>query len=177
MIKLALSVALLCGAAGAAAQDSTDFLPASEVQLPQVRFATDKRSVREGYKFFVFHHADLNYEEASRDFAECRAHIVRADPRSLPSFVAWADSEQRSLTSRPNPYGLVGDLLLSIVGPKMDRGLANSKMLMCMNPRGYDRYAVDQATYEALHEGDERMVIAMQAKLATGSTPSAEPLP
>ena len=181
MLRGVLFTALLCGAFPLAAQEAFPSGPALpnpiEVKLPPVNFPSDEKSLKEGYKFFVFHHGDLTYEEASRDFAECRMHLARGDPRNLPSFVAWVDPSQRNLNSRPSPYGLVGGIILSFVAPKMERGLVNSKMLMCMNPRGYNRYAVDEASYEALHEGDERTIIAMQAKLATGPAPAVERLP
>lgn len=179
MMRGVFFAALLCGAVPVAAKDGADLsLPdPAEVNLPSIHFPTDEKSLKDGYKFFVFHHNDLTYEEAGRDFAECRVHLARGDPRNLPSFVAWVDPQQRELNPRPSPYGLVGGIILSIVGPKMERGLANSKMLMCMNPRGYDRYAVDEASYDALHEGDERAVIAMQAKLASGPAPAVGRLP
>lgn len=182
MMRGVFFAALLCGAFPFAAHASNfpdePALPdPTEVELPAINFPTDEKGIKDGYKFFVFHHTDLTYEEASRDLAECRVHLSRGDPRPLPGFVAWIDPARRSLTPRQSPYGLVGDVILSFVAPKMERGLANSKMLMCMNPRGYDRYAVDQASYEALLEGDERGIIAMQAKLATGPAPSGERLP
>lgn len=70
--------------------------------------------------------------------------------------------------------GLVVAAMAAIIMPKMQRGLDSNKMRRCMGTRGYDRYAIPEAAWNALNEGEEQQVLLMQAKLASGPKPSDE---
>ncbi len=59
----------------------------------------------------------------------------------------------------------------AIVVPKIERGLRNNKLRRCMEPRGYVRYALPETAWKQINEGDERSLVLMQAKLATGNRP------
>ncbi len=171
--KACLAVAFL-GSSPGGAQDVSVWPDPSTVDLPAMTFGTDAEVAKKGYKFFFFHQADLTYEEASLDFAECRSHLPRGDVRGLPTFVPWVETAERKKSEQViNPYGLVGAAMAAIILPKVDRGIRNSKMRMCMERRGYVRYALNEEAYDLLNEGDNGNIVAMQAKLATGPAPDA----
>ncbi len=172
----ALLTLLLCSPISA--QDLPD--PAT-IELPDLSVADDPKAVEEGYKFFYFHNPSVSFEEAYRDISDCRSYLP-GRIAALPTFIPWV--EPKAITPQVprynSPYGPMGDLvnaaIAAIVVPKIQRGKRNNKMRMCMEPRGYARYPVSEASWEILNEGDEGDLILMQAKIASGPTPDAAPV-
>ena len=167
-----LGAALLAFSASAAAAQDGPPDPAS-VQLPPMTFGTDPAVAKDGYKFFFFHHPQLTYAEAVQDFAECQSLLPFGEGLPLPGFVPWVEANNRKVIQRDPQYGLVGAAIGAILLPKLARGQRNNKMRLCMERRGYVRYAVNEAAYDALWEGTPEEISAKQALLATGPAPAA----
>ena len=173
-LRLAGTVAalVLCAAEAGAQEGLPD--PAS-VTLPDMTFGDDPDVAENGYKFFFFHNPDIGFADAYTDVAECRGHLLTGAYLPLPSFVPWVESNKREVEAGVNPYGVVGVVvyaaIASVIMPKMERGQRNNKMRLCMERRGYVRYAVDEAAYDALNSGEEANIVAMQAKLAVAPAP------
>lgn len=138
--------------------------PAS-VQLPDLG-PTTPEVIKEGGKFFAFVNPSLTYAQAHADVAECRSFLPVGVFRPLPSFVPWEEPSNRPPIVY-QPVGLAAGILVSIIMPKMERGQRNNKLRRCMGPRGYTRVAIPEAAWKVLNEGDEQLLIARQAKLAT----------
>jgi hypothetical protein len=161
----------LASASAAAAEDALP--PVESVTLPPITYGTDPKVAANGYKFFFFHNAALTYAEAAADLADCHAQLATGATLLLPAFVPWTEQNLRPIERGFSPYGLAGEAILAIIGPKLERGQRNNRMRLCMERRGYVRYAIDQAAYDAIWEGEPARVLAMQAKLATGPAPAA----
>lgn len=171
LAKFAPAMALLSCASGVAAQDL--LLDPATVELPPMTFGNDPAVAKNGYKFFFFHNPNLDFAEAARDIAECHSHLPTSAFLSLPGFVPWTEANERETAQTASPYGLVGEAIRAIIAPKLERGQRNNKMRLCMERRGYVRYAIDEAAYDAIWEGEPSQIVAMQAKLATGPAPNA----
>lgn len=138
--------------------------PAS-VQLPDLGTITPE-VIKEGGKFFAFVNPSLTYAQAYADVAECRSFLPTGIMRPLPSFVPWEEPSARPPVVY-SPVGIAAGIIASIIIPKLERGQRNNKLRRCMGPRGYQRFAIPEAAWKALNEGDEPQLIAKQAKLAT----------
>jgi hypothetical protein len=134
---------------------------------------SDPDVLSQGYKFFIFHRPSVGYEEAYADIAECRSFLPAGPGRTLPGFTPWvAAPPPRRPVQGANPYGLVGDAILAIILPKMVRGQDNTIMRRCMETRGYVRFAVAEDLLDDLNEGEESMITARLARLASGPRPT-----
>lgn len=131
----------------------------------------DSGTAKNGGKFFIFYSPSVTFAEAYADLAECRSFLELRAGVSLPGFIAWGEHHARKAAPDAAPVGLANAALNSIIAPKMERGLRNNKLRRCMEPRGYVRLAVPDAAWEQLNTGEERSIIARQAKLASGSRP------
>jgi len=138
--------------------------PAS-VQLPELGPITPE-VISEGGKFFAFVNPSLTYAQAYDDIAECRSFLQTGIMRPLPSFVPWEEPSARPPVVYA-PVGIAAGIIASIIIPKLERGQRNTKLRRCMGPRGYQRFAIPEAAWKTLNEGDEMQLIAKQAKLAT----------
>lgn len=135
---------------------------------------SDPEVQKNGYKFFFFHNPDIGFAEAARDLAECHSQLPTGPFLPLPGFVPWTEANNREAVPASNGYGLVGAAMGALILPKLERGQRNNKMRLCMERRGYVRYAIDEAAYDAIWEGEPAQLIAKQAKLATGPAPHAQ---
>jgi hypothetical protein len=170
-VTSAAAVLAVASASTAAAEDTLP--PADSVTLPPITYGSDPKVAANGFKFFFFHNAALSYPEAAADLAECHGQLATGAPLLLPAFVPWTEQNLRPVERGFSPYGLTGEVILAIIQPKLERGLRNNRMRLCMERRGYVRYAIDQAAYDAIWEGEPAQVLAMQAKLATSPAPAA----
>lgn len=141
------------------------------ISVPDVTPSSDPKVVKDGYKFYYFHHPRISFAEAYQDLTECRAHLVAGGPAAVPGFIPWDEAHRRETPQLTPPYGLIGGAVAAIILPKMERGVRSNKMRRCMGTRGYARYAITEANWDRLNEGDERQLILMQAKLASGPQP------
>lgn len=147
------------------------------IDLPEMTFATDPDVAKNGYKFFFHHNAEISFDLAFRDFSECLAQLPTQSFLQLPSFVPWEESSNREVVYSPNMYGIVGEVMSMIISPKFERGVRNNKMRLCLERRGYVRYAIDEDAYDAIWEGPSDDVAGRLAKLATMQAPDAPQVP
>lgn len=120
----------------------------------------------------MFHNPSVDFATAYADIAECRSFLPAGPGRALPGFTPWVAAPRAApIQSGINPYGLVGDAIGAIILPKMERGQNNTVLRRCMETRGYVRYAVSEAAWNTLNDPKNPMIIAMQAKVATGPKP------
>lgn len=152
-------------AAPALAQGGMPAPDPASVQLPDLGSVTPE-VIKEGGKFFAFVSPSLTYAQAYADIAECRSFLATGIMRPTPSFVPWEEPSVRPPVVY-QPVGIAAGIIASIIIPKLERGLRNNKLRRCMGTRGYQRFAVPEAAWKTLNEGDELQLIAMQAKLAT----------
>lgn len=164
-----MMLGILPGAeAAATAQSLPD--PAT-IAVPDVTPSSDPKVKNQGYKFYYFHQSGVSFAAAYQDLVECRAHLAAGGPARVPGFIPWDETHRREIPQTVSPYGLVGAALAAIILPTMERGARSNKMRRCMGTRGYARYAITEASWDRLNEGDERELILMQAKLASGPKP------
>lgn len=172
-IRVATGLAVLVASSTGAASDT---LPdPSSIALPDTTPSRDPKVREEGYKFYYFHKPEVSFAQAHQDFAECRGYLVVGGPAKVPGFIPWGETHRRKIYQRAPMFdGLVVAAMAAIIMPKMQRGLDSNKMRRCMGTRGYDRYAIPEAAWNALNEGEEQQILLMQAKLASGPKPSDE---
>jgi len=174
-----LLAVLLPGAAALAAPALAQSAPPdpASVTVPDVALPADPAArakvLEDGYKFYYFHNGAVSFAEAWADLAECRAHLASGAPVMLPGFVPFGETVRRDVDYQPSPYGLVGEAMVAIIAPKLERGLRSNKLRRCMGTRGYARFALSEQTWDQINEGDEPKVLAVQAKLASGPRPDA----
>lgn len=152
--------------------EENSFPDPAKVTVPEIA-TSDPKALSNGNKFFVFHSQSVDFETAYTDISECRSFLpAAATSRVLPTFTAWGyTTPSASTRSAPNPYGLVGDAILTFSAPALERGSNNVILRRCMETRGYVRYPVTEAVWKTLNDSNNPMTIAMQAKLASGPTP------
>ena len=91
-------------------------------------------------KFFVFHKVGVSFAEARADIGFCSRFILRGQQRFLPDFVAWKQVDPANPIPNQLNYGLVGEVIMAIIAPAIDRSVRQTRMMRCMLPRGYARY-------------------------------------
>jgi len=166
-------LAVMLGCATAARADNG--LPAlpdpATVVVPDLSHSGDPQVVANGWKFFFFRREGVSYAEAGADLADCYRFLGKAEALAtgLPHFVAWEDRSQKGrATYAPNPYGLVGAAMLAMFEGTLDRRDRQSRMRRCMETRGYTRYGVAEAVWQAVVALPPAQAIAIQAKIAAG---------
>lgn len=159
----------------ARASDVAELPDPSTISIPDVTPSTDPKMKEEGYKFYYFHNSNVSFAEAHKDLVECRGYLIVGGGTQVPGFIPWGEEHRRVVyQGTPMFPGLVTAALAAIIVPKMQRGVESNKMRRCMGTRGYERYAVAEKTWDLLNEGEERQIILLQAKLASGPKPQNE---
>lgn len=161
-----------------AAQTEESLPDPATITVPDTS-ANDPEVLKEGYKFFYFNNPAVSFAEAVADIAECRSFLASGAAPSVPGFIPWTEPVQRKQVRGGgfmSMYGLVGvgvsAGLAAIIMPKIERGKRNNKLRRCMEPRGYKRFALPEASWKVLNEGDEKQLVLMQAKLASAPQPA-----
>jgi hypothetical protein len=183
MMRLILIMLGIFGAASAVQAADASLPDPSTVKVPDVVPSRDPKVRDEGYKFYYFHNSSVTFAEAVQDVVECRAYLPIGGGVQVPGFVPWDEAQRLNVFGgvqprefQMSPYGIVGGIMADIMLPKMERGVRSSKMRRCMGTRGYQRYAIPEATWNIINSGDERQIVLMQAKLAVGPRPQDEPV-
>lgn len=182
LICFALCLAVLPAAVAAQESPTDPSLPdPARLTLPNLD-GSDPSVARDGWKYFFFHKAGVTYRQAFADFAECYRFrpTVATTSGKLPMFVPWVDRQGERVVETNyapsifnNPVGsLIG---MMIEGPLLRRA-NQSRMRRCLEPRGYVRYPLPKASWEALTDGYSQTSIAMQAKAAAGPNPNSRPV-
>jgi len=177
--RLMIAAGLLACSGPLEAQTAEGLPDPATITVPDTS-ANDPEVLKEGYKFFYFNNPSVSFAEAAADIAECRSFLASGAPPSVPGFIPWTEPVKRKQNGGPGmfgaTYGLIGvgitAGLAAIIMPKMERGVRNNKLRRCMEPRGYARFALPEASWKVLNEGDEKQLILMQAKLASGPRPA-----
>ena len=143
--------------------------PASVV-VPDLSGSTRPEVVRDGVKYFFFHQEGVSFEQAHADLADCARFLQPASWETvhLDRFVPWVSKPGRKTVSMPNPYGLVGVVILGIVEGSLHHRDYQAKLRSCMEPRGYTRYAVAADIWKRVRDLPPDEWIAVQAKIASG---------
>ncbi|WP_416906959.1 MAG: hypothetical protein ACMVO5_07805 [Polymorphobacter sp.] len=162
-----LPLALLLTTSGVAAQEVPD--PASFV-VPDLSDAGTPAVVANGWKYFVFRKEGVSFAAAHADLADCFRFLKPtgwADAR-LPRFVPWRRSMTVETATVMSPYGLVGDLMLGAVEGTLARRDRQSRLRRCMEPRGYVRLGIAEATFEGIFASPPEQAIGILARIASG---------
>ena len=176
---LALCPAVAFAAEPQLAVQSAPMPRVEDVTVPAITGGRDPKVVGEGWKHFYFYRPDTSYEQAYADFADCYRFLpVPYATGAIPMFVPWEAQTGAAIVkpSGPGPYGLVGDVIGAMVAGPIIRRQFQSRMRRCMEPRGYQRYPADEATWEKIIDNYSARSIAVQAKLVAQGQPDAEPL-
>lgn len=171
-------IAALAAASPAAAQADTPPDPAT-VTLPDMTPTRDSQVIRNGWRFFYFHKAGVSYAQAHADFADCYRFLPVASPAGyLPMFRPWIRSVEPGPPPAPaaNNYGLIGGVIGGMVAGPIERRQRQSRMRLCLEPRGYVRYPLREDVWRQLIDNYSPRSIAMQAKAASGPGPGLDPV-
>jgi hypothetical protein len=175
-IRAAAVLAALAGTSAASAQAGTPPDPAT-VTLPDMTPTRDPGVIADGWKHFYFHKAGISYAEAYADIADCYRFLpVRGAIGALPMFAPWSERPGVRIFQPTNNYGVVGAVIGGLVQGPLDRRERQSRLRRCMEPRGYVRYPIPQATWEQLTDNYSARSIALQARAASGPTPDLAPV-
>lgn len=173
-----LAAAFALAAAGPALGDMPD--PAT-VAMPAITNARDPEVVENGWRHFYFHRAGTTYAEAYADLEDCYRFlpVPGAAGVEMPGFAPWR-ARADSKTYKPpaiGPYGLVGDIIGAMVAGPIERRARQSRMRRCMEPKGYRRYPMTEETWKTAVGAYSPATLAIQARLASGPVPDADPVP
>lgn len=175
--------AALFSARPAAAQASpaspaaTQSLPdPATITLPDVTPSTDEKVRKDGARYFYFHKAGVSFAEAYADIAGCYRYLFAGEVMRVPGFAPWVEPGPRRTIARTPQYGFVGAIIGGMIAGPLLRSDRNSKLRRCLDPRGYQRFAIPKEIWKAVMDGDLRDSILRQAKLASGPTPHDTPV-
>lgn len=175
--------------AAAQAQTTPAALPdPATIAVPDVTPSANPQVRKDGYKFYYFHNPEVSFAEAWQDLKDCRGYLVTAGPAPVPGFIPWDEAHRRETRAgSPMAFGVtplesivsvgVTSAMAAIILPKMERGQRSNKMRRCMGTRGYVRYAIPEAAFDKLNDGQEDALLLMQAKLASGPKPQDQVVP
>lgn len=138
------------------------------VEIPDLSQSAAPAVVAEGWKYFLFRHPHISFEQAYLDFSDCYRFMAPADwsDVSLNRFVPWESPAARKINRPTNQYGIVGALLGSLIDGTLNRRDYQAKMRACLEPRGYVRYSVPQRVWEQVSRLPKDQWAAVQAKIA-----------
>jgi hypothetical protein len=157
--------------AGVLAANRPSLPDPTSITIPDIS-TSDPKVIANGYKFFIFHNASVDFATAYSDIAECRSFLPAGMGRALPGFTPWiAAPKRKPVEPLPSQYGLIGDAIGAIVLPKLQRGQDATISRRCLELRGYVRYAVTEAVWDTLNDPKNSLAVAMQAKVAVGPKP------
>jgi hypothetical protein len=177
-VAFAMGLGLLADSAGA--QQSVTQPDPATVEVPSITGGRDPDVVKDGWKYFYFWRPNTSFEQAYADFADCYRFLpVPGGDAMLPRFVPWRQAEARraAVPNSYTAYGLMGAAIGALIAGPIERRASQSRMRRCLEPRGYQRFPAPQPVWEKILDGYSQPSIAVQAKLASGRHPDADPLP
>ena len=184
--NICFAVALACSAQTALAAPPLPVPPPTpdpaKLELPDLRGATTPGDEADFDKYFYFHRADTNFEQALADIRECDGYA-----RGLSSPYGYQDV--------PYPYagtlagaagGVIGNLMVAMIfGSAELRKARRTNMRRCMNYKGYDRHGLNKDAWQQFHfeeglrkvdEDERQLMLAKQAKAASLIAPAGRVL-
>jgi hypothetical protein len=174
LIGRILACAALAGTALPAGAQVADGPPdPSTISMPDM--TPSPEAIADGWKYFYFQKPGVSYADAYADFSECYRFLSTYAYSSarLPRFAPWAqpiDGPRRPPMPQ-SPYGLMGNVILSIVSGPLVRRDRIARMRRCMEPRGYARYPLREEIWDQLVDDYSPRTIAMQALAASRPAP------
>lgn len=160
----------------AVAYQDIDIPDPETVEVPSLAGGRDPKVVQSGWKNFYFQKQGVSYKEAYLDLFECYKFLpAYGYGNMLPFFIHW--NGKQGVDRGQSVFAGSGSLIGALVSQSLDRRARLSRMRRCMEPRGYKRYPVAEATWEKIIDGYSLKSIATQAKIAAMGAPDAEPLP
>ncbi len=169
------SVFMLATAHHTLAQEASSLPDPASISVPDIGTTPDATTLKTGNKYFFFHRPDTDFVQSYADLHFCTQFTHKAVLASLPAFVPWGERSVRPpIPNDPviSPYGIVGAVIGSMIAGPLERGDYLIKMRRCMEPRGYSRFPMSKAAWEAVHPAEEAQSLLMQAKLASGPRPT-----
>jgi hypothetical protein len=174
-----IAALMLAAAAAAPLAASTPPDPAS-IEVPAITEGRDPKVIEDGWKWFYFHRENTSYVEAYADFEDCYRFlpVPYASGVSFPGFAPWRARADGTKVKPPpiGPYGIVGDIIGALVAGPIERRARQSRMRRCMEPRGYRRYPMSEDNWKRAVGHYSGLTLPVQAKLASGPIPDAQPL-
>ncbi|RYD50079.1 MAG: hypothetical protein EOP60_12585 [Sphingomonadales bacterium] len=154
----------------AVAQNAPGVPDPATVTVPDLSGSAAPEVVANGWKYFFFQREGVGFAEAHADLADCFRFLAPNDwgTVKLGRFVPWESRTGVKASYNPNPYGLVGALMLAMVEGTLVRRDYQAKMRRCMETRGYTRYGVSEEVWENVTNLPKDQSIAVQAKIASG---------
>jgi len=148
------------------------------ITVPTLHNQRDSKVFDQGWKYFYFHRVGVSYEEAYADLLDCYRFLSLSQSWTvLPSFAPW------STRVNPNGYqpmpmyeGLLIDAIAPALQATQNRRARQSRLRRCLEPRGYLRYPLTETDWKLVVADFSPTALAVQAKLASGPIPDAEPL-
>lgn len=150
------------------------------VTAPAITNGRDPAIVEDGWKHFYFHRADTSYAVAFADLEDCYRFlpVPYASGVTMPAFAPWrARADNKSFRPVTSIYGPVGDIIGAMVAGPIERRARQSRMRRCMEPKGYQRFPMSEDAWKAAVNHYSPATLAIQAKLASGPRPDADPVP
>lgn len=178
-LRIGLGLAALLGGAPAASAQAGPPPDPTTVTLPDMIPTGDPQVIRNGWRFFYFHKPGVGYAEAYADFADCYRFLPVASAAGyLPMFRPWVRPIEPGVPPPPTPnnYGPIGALIGGMVAGPIERRQRQSRMRLCLEPRGYVRYPLREEVWRQLIDDYSPRSIAMQARAASGPAPGLDPV-
>lgn len=148
------------------------------IQMPKLEFDPTAEDEKDYDKYYYFHRPSTGFAEALADLRDCDGLS-----RGLRSS---AGSNMALYTQGGLVGGLVGNLLAAaIFGSSEKRRVRRINMRRCMNYKGYARYGLRKTLWDpfnfeegfsGLDEPKRQGFLFQQAKVASGTAPSAKEL-
>jgi hypothetical protein len=178
VMRLMTLMAMVIGIVAPMSASGQRALDPATVIVPDVSLPKDKAAAQalidNGWKYFFFHKAGVSFDAALMDVAFCYRYLPAVAVMQLPAYSAWGSGAPAPKTDYYRVfenYGLVGVGIGALVEGPLLRRNRQSRMRRCMETRGYKRYAMAEATWEALSKGDAKITIPIFAKRASGPKP------
>jgi len=168
---LAFAALIAAGFPSAALAQTLPVAPdPATVSVPDLSGSAAPDVVANGWKYFFFQREGVSFTEAHADIADCFRFLTPNDwgTVKLGRFVPWESRNGVKADYSPNPYGLVGVLMLAMIEGTLTRRDYQAKMRRCMETRGYTRYGVSEEIWENVTNLPRDQSIAVQAKIASG---------
>jgi len=152
--------------------------PFEEVSVPTILGGPAVEA--EGWKYFYFWKSSISYADAYADFYDCYRFLpVPNAAYGKLAFTPWVNEPHltpRRDHTEAGKFGLVGDVVGSMVAGPLERRLRQSRMRRCLEPRGYLRFPASKEVWEKILNNYSVESIAVQAKLASSGRPNSEPV-
>ena len=154
----------------------------AEIENPDLAFEETDSDIKVYDKYSFFHRLDTGFDTAFADINECDA-LARGAGYYRSSY-SYYSPQAGMLGSVAG--GVIGSLVAdAIFGSAERRRVRRVNLRNCMGFKGYSRYGLEKERWQKFHfeegfgdanEKKRREYFLVQAKVASGSTPTGEVL-